>query len=78
MKANNIFSAVNGLFTLANLKPSFIQFAKSEISDLKRIRKEEGDVVWGNSQPKVIGRIVVGNANKSKRNFPKNFIRNPL
>lgn len=77
MKAHNIFNAVNGLFTLVKLKPSFFQFAKSDISDLKRMTKEEGDVVWGNSQPKAIGRIVAGTANKSKSNFPKSFMRNP-
>lgn len=74
MKAHN-FNAVNGIFTLVELKPSFIQFAKSDISDLKRMT-EERDVIWANTRIKAIGCIVVGAANKSKSNFPKSFMRN--
>lgn len=55
---------------------TYIQFAKSDISDLKRMT-EEGDVIWANTRIKAIGRIVVGTANKSKSNFPKSFMRKP-
>lgn len=45
MKIQNIFNELNGYFTLTKLKPLFIHFAKSDISDIKRLSKEEGEAI---------------------------------
>ena len=81
MKKLNLFTALNGYFTLTKLKPSFMQFAKSDISSLKVVSNEDSEAVWQNTQLKAIGRIAsIGSdtANKRESIFAKKFMRNFL
>lgn len=57
MKIHNIFNELNGFFSLTKLKPSYIHFAKTDISDIVRGSKEEAAAIWGNAKVKAIGRI---------------------
>lgn len=77
MKAHKIYKSVNGLFTLDKLKPSFIQFAKTDITDLILTTEEKSGLVLTDIQSKSIVRLFDGKDKTAKSSFPKNYMRKP-
>lgn len=72
------FKEINGIFSLKRLKPAFIQFAKTDISDLLNLKKEDVDNLYRNCNVKAIGRITPNPMQKSPNSMPNNFMRCPF
>lgn len=77
MKAHKLYNSVNGLFTLDKLKPSFIQYAKTDITDLILATEEKSGFALTDLKSKSIARLFVGEDQTVKNSFPKNFMRKP-
>ena len=72
---NSEYFIVNGLYSLKQLKPIFIKFAKLDTSDLVRGATEESESIWANTNIKTIGRIRTKPQNLEHfTNFGKGFL----
>lgn len=71
------YKSVNGLYSLKQLEPVFIHFAKSDVSGIKRLSKEDYECTWGNLE---LGRFNLSSKNvgKTKTHLIPDFIRNPF
>lgn len=68
-----LYNLVNGMYSLKQLEPVFIHFAKSDVSGISRLSKEDYERTWGNSE---LGRFTSSSRNveKTKIDLSPGFI----